>query len=116
MLAGGVAVFVIGRAVGEPVMQPPSAQVSLAVVALIAGAIIGYGSYQHLLGSGKVSLATSYAYMNPVVAILLGTVILGERVSPSEIIGIAIILAGVVCIWLNIAWARVRPAPQSQRR
>ena len=101
MLAGGIVVSVISTIIHEPVSLSVSGRVWLAVGMLVAGAICGYGSYMYLLGLRQVSLATSYAYVNPVVAILLGAVILHERVDPVELIGIAIILAGVVAVWLG---------------
>ncbi len=104
MLTGGVFVAIVSAVIREPValaaIQP---KVILACGALVIGAILGYGSYMYLLGQHKISLATSYAYMNPVVAIALGALILRERVDAVEMIGIAIILSGVVFIWLGSA-------------
>ena len=101
MLAGGITVAIISIVSREQVSLAVQPQVALAVGLLVIGAIAGYGSYTYLLGLRKISLATSYAYVNPVVAILLGAVILHERVEPIELIGIAIILAGVVAVWLG---------------
>ena len=54
----------------------------------------------YLLGKARPALATSYAYMNPVTALLLGTLVAGDVIAPVEFIGIAIILLSVIFIWL----------------
>jgi len=98
MLIGGALLLVISLVRGEHVTLAVSAQTYGAWGVLIFGACLGFGSYMYLLSQSRVSLATSYAYMNPAVALLLGTFIGHEPITPFELAGIAIILISVAFI------------------
>jgi drug/metabolite transporter (DMT)-like permease len=105
MLTGGALLLVFALAIGErwPVAPPLSA--SLAVVYLaIAGSLVGFSAYLYLLNTVRPALATSYAYVNPPVAVLVGTMFGGEIVRPFDIVSMGVILAGVALI----AFARER--------
>ncbi|MGB4343660.1 MAG: EamA family transporter, partial [Moraxellaceae bacterium] len=58
----------------------------------------GFSSYVYLLATVRPALATSYAYVNPVVAVALGVWLGGEQVDAMELAGMAVILAGVVMV------------------
>jgi drug/metabolite transporter (DMT)-like permease len=100
MMIGGAALIAISFARGEQVTLMVSAQTWGAWVMLIVGSWLGFGSYMYLLANARPSLATSYAYMNPLVALLLGVFVAGETILPIELAGIAVILASVAFIWL----------------
>lgn len=100
MLIGGAVLLLISFVRGEHVTLTVSAQTLGAFAMLIVGSWLGFGSYMYLLANARSSLATSYAYMNPLVALLLGTFVAGEAISPIELLGIAVILASVAFIWL----------------
>jgi drug/metabolite transporter (DMT)-like permease len=101
MLTGGALLLVFALAIGErwPVAPPLSA--SLAVVYLaIAGSLVGFSAYLYLLNTVRPALATSYAYVNPPVAVLVGAMFGGEIVHPFDLVAMTVILAGVALIAL----------------
>ena len=102
MIAGGAIVLIVGFATGERVTAMPSLR-SLAAVAYlgIVGSLIGFTAYIYLLGRVRPALATSYAYVNPVLALLLGLWLGGEKIGMLEVSAMGIILAGVVLVVLG---------------
>jgi len=102
MIAGGAIVLITGFAMGERVTAMPSLR-SLAALAYlgIVGSLIGFTSYLYLLGRVRPALATSYAYVNPVLALLLGLWLGGEKIGMLEIWAMGIILFGVVLVVLG---------------
>src|SRR3989442_2721968 len=73
MLAGGMVLLLFAVLHGERVSAVPTARATLALAYLIvAGSIVGYSAYQYLLSRVRPTLAASYAYVNPVVAVGLG--------------------------------------------
>lgn len=71
------------------------------VYLMFFGSIAGFSAYTYLLGRVRPVVATSYAYVNPVVAVLLGVLIAGERLTIAEIAAMPIILFGVVMVILG---------------
>lgn len=107
MLCGGVAMGVLGLLLGERITQSPPLSATLAVGYLAAfGSIVGFSAYVWLLHHVRPALATSYAYVNPPIAVLLGALLLHERVGWASVGAMAVILAGV----LIITRAKTRPA------
>ena len=99
MLCGGVAMAGVALLLGERITAPPPLSATLAVAYLAAfGSIVGFGAYVWLLQHVRPALATSYAYVNPPIAVLLGALLLGERVGPHALGAMAVILAGVLVI------------------
>jgi drug/metabolite transporter (DMT)-like permease len=101
MLTGGVVLFVFALAIGERWPAAPPLSASLAIVYLaIAGSLVGFSAYLYLLNTVRPALATSYAYVNPPVAVLVGAWFGGESVHPLDLIAMAVILGGVALITL----------------
>jgi len=101
MLCGCVALFAMGLASGERLPAHPPLVSNFALAYLVVfGSLIGYSAYLYVLKHARPVLATSYAYVNPPVAVLFGVLLAGEHVGVMEITGTAIILAGVVAITL----------------
>lgn len=99
MLCGGVAMGVLGLALGERITRVPPLEATLAVGYLAAfGSIVAFSAYVWLLQNVRPALATSYAYVNPPIAVLLGALLLDERFGISAIGAMAVILAGVLII------------------
>lgn len=99
MLCGGVVLLGVSALRGEPWAPPATAQSAWALAYLIfIGATIGFSSYVYLLATVRPALATSYAYVNPLVAVLLGCWLGGEMVDAAELAGLAVILSGVVLV------------------
>ncbi|MBJ6981600.1 drug/metabolite exporter YedA [Luteimonas sp. MC1572] len=109
MLCGGVLMLVAGLVFGERItaMPTPKASAALAYLAVF-GSIIGFTAYAWLLQNVRTTLASSYAYVNPVIAVLLGTWLAAERFSGHDIGAMVVILGGVVVITVGKA-LRARP-------
>jgi drug/metabolite transporter (DMT)-like permease len=99
MLTGGAGLLVAGTLASEWGLADPSAFSTASVVALaylvVFGSVIAYTAYTWLLQHATVSRVATYAYVNPVVAIVLGAVLLQEKVDLLMLIGAAIILVAV---------------------
>lgn len=65
---------------------------------VVGGSVIAFSAYTWLLAHVRPSLVTTYAYVNPVVAVVLGVVILGETVGPSTFLGAVVTLSSVVMV------------------
>lgn len=99
MICGGVAMGALGLALGERITRVPPLEATLAVGYLAAfGSIVAFSAYVWLLQNVRPALATSYAYVNPPIAVLLGALLLDERFGISAIGAMAVILAGVLTI------------------
>jgi drug/metabolite transporter (DMT)-like permease len=106
MLVGGV-VLLIGSAVsGEHLESLPPVEGWAALAYLIFfGSIIAFNAYMYLLKNVRPAAATSYAYVNPAVAVLLGIVFVGETIGIEEALAMLVIISAVVLIGLP-QWRR----------
>jgi drug/metabolite transporter (DMT)-like permease len=102
MLAGGAILLVVSTVAGEPFHLDPS-QVS--VVSLLSlgylfvfGSLIGFTAYVWLLRVSTPARVSTYAYVNPVIAVVLGWTMGGEELSGRMILAAGVIVAGVVLI------------------
>jgi drug/metabolite transporter (DMT)-like permease len=101
MLCASVALLLVGFGTGEHLPQHPTVRATAAVVYLaIFGSIVAFSAYLYVLKHARPALATSYAYVNPPVAVLFGVLLAGEHVGPFDLAGMAIILLGVGVITL----------------
>jgi len=99
MLCGGALMLAFGLLRGEHIVGVPSTRGILSLLYLITfGSLIGYSAYGYLLRHASPSLATSYAYVNPVVAVGLGSLLAGETMSPQAWGAMAAILGAVVLL------------------
>jgi drug/metabolite transporter (DMT)-like permease len=105
MLAGGTLLFLAGTVTGEfsrLAIDSVSARSLLALGYLIVfGAIIGYTAYIWLLRVVSPASVSTYAYVNPIVAVMLGWGIAGEALSGRMAIAAVVIIAGVALITLE---------------
>lgn len=102
MLAGGVALLGLTLLRGETLLALPSGRSLLALAHLVvSGSLIGFTAYGYLLRNTRNAVANSYAYVNPIVAIVLGASLAGEAVGPATWIAAAIILSGVALLGLS---------------
>ncbi len=102
MLTGGVFVSLLGLMLGQRITGLPSMQSLLALLYLITfGSLIAFSVYVFLLHSLRPALATSYAYVNPVVAVMLGVIFAGERITLMTVVAMVVILVGVGLISLG---------------
>jgi drug/metabolite transporter (DMT)-like permease len=102
MLAGAIVTGIEALIAGEPAaFRPESISTAsiLAVVYLVfIGSMLAFTSYAWLLKNAPLSLIGTYAYVNPVVAVFLGSVFLHEAISIRTIVASAIILVAVAII------------------
>jgi drug/metabolite transporter (DMT)-like permease len=99
LLSGGVVLLVLGIAGGERIDAVPTAGSVAALLYLtIFGSIIAYTAYVYLLERTRLAMATSYAYVNPAVAVLLGMTLGAEIVTGPIFIALPLIICGVAII------------------
>lgn len=99
MLAGGLLLMAASFLFGEHLSAPPSAKALAALAYLIVfGSFVAFTAYQFLLHTVRPALATSYAYVNPVVAVALGAWLAGEQVGLLEITAMLVIIIGVILV------------------
>jgi drug/metabolite transporter (DMT)-like permease len=102
MLAGGLVLIVIGAATGEIAHVDPSTFSLRSLVALAYlvsfGSLIAFSAYTWLLQNAPVSLVSTYAFVNPVVAVVLGALVLAESITMNVLIGAAVIVVAVAFI------------------
>jgi len=92
----------------EPWPQPnPSAWIGWAYL-VIAGSVISFTSYVIAVRTLPITVVTTYAYVNPVIAVLLGRVALAERITSSTLLGMVLILAGVAGVFRHRSGRRRR--------
>jgi drug/metabolite transporter (DMT)-like permease len=65
---------------------------------IVFGSLIGFSAYSWLLQNAPITKTATYAYINPMVAVLLGALMLGERLQGNEWIGMVIILTAVFLV------------------
>ncbi|MBA2079521.1 drug/metabolite exporter YedA [Rhodanobacter sp. PCA2] len=101
MLCGSAALLLMGFGGGERLPAHPSLHANLALAYLVVfGSLIGFSAYLYVLKHARPVLATSYAYVNPPVAVLFGMLLANEHIGPLELAGMAVILLGVAAITL----------------
>ena len=101
MLCASVALLLVGFASGERLPAHPTTRATLALVYLaVFGSIIAFSAFLYVLKRARPAVATSYAYVNPPVAVLFGVLLAGEHVGSYDLAGMAIILFGVAVITL----------------
>lgn len=101
MLIGGAVLLAGSVASGERLEQAPDAAGWFALAYLtLLGSIVAFSAYLYLLKHVRPAAATSYAYVNPVVAVLLGVTFAGERIGTEEWLAMTVIVSAVVLIGL----------------
>jgi len=101
MLCGGAMLIVLGLLSGDRPTTWPSMNGLLAVAYLcMFGSIVAFTAYVWLLHNVRPALVASYAYVNPVIAVILGVIIGNEHFGGRGLLAMAVILAGVVVLTL----------------
>jgi len=107
MLAGGVLLGIAGAIHGERVPTNASTESWLAVAYLVVfGSLIAFTAYNWLLRNARPTVATSYAYVNPIIAVVIGSALSGETLGVSTIIANALIVGAVM-----LALSKPKPHP-----
>lgn len=98
MLAGGGLMLLVSLLIGERPGVPTLRSVLAFVYLLVFGTLVAFSAYAYLLHRVSPALATSNAYVNPLVAVVLGTTLGGESFSASAAAALSVILLGVGAI------------------
>lgn len=107
MLVGGALLCVLGLAAGERIRPPLDPAALWAVAYLVVfGSLIGFSAFTFVISRARPALAMSYAFVNPVVAVVLGVILAGETVGPAGLAALVVVLSGVGLL----AFARRKPA------
>ncbi len=105
MLFGGGTMAVAGLAMGEGGRLTPECLTGTAIGAffylLVVGSLVGFVAYNWLIRHAPAALANTYAYVNPVVALLVGWLLAGETLSAAVVAGVAVVLLGVALVRLG---------------
>jgi drug/metabolite transporter (DMT)-like permease len=115
MLTGGVVLSVMGAGEWSRIDLGAVSATSLGGLAylIVVGSIVGYTAYGWLLQNAPSSLVATYAYVNPVVAVLLGAAFAGEHVTAHTLVGGAVIVVAVALIVTAKPRAR-KPQPAAE--
>jgi drug/metabolite transporter (DMT)-like permease len=105
MLAGGLAMAVVGGARGETsrlhlAEVPLEAWLWMAYL-VVFGSLLAFSAFVWLLGNAPISLVATYAYVNPVVAVGLGVLVLDESVTTAVVVGGLVVVAGVALVVMS---------------
>ncbi len=101
LLAGGVILLVLGPLRGERITEIPPLGAWLALgYLIIMGSLVAFTAYVYLLHNVSAPVATSYAYVNPVVAVVLGLTLGDEAITGPAFIALPLILVGLALVGL----------------
>ncbi len=113
MLAGGLILTVVSAIAGEWQRLDINAISTVSWVAfaylIFIGALVAYTAYSWLMQNASPSAVSTYAYVNPVVAVFLGWAIAGETLSAQMLLGAAVIVVSVMLVTAN---NRKKPQPK----
>jgi drug/metabolite transporter (DMT)-like permease len=102
LLIGGAVLVAGGLLAGEGADFDVGAFSAKSIAALaylvVVGSIIAFSCYAWLLANAPISKVSTYAYVNPVIAVILGAVFLSERVAAATVAGMALVVASVFVI------------------
>jgi drug/metabolite transporter (DMT)-like permease len=105
-----VLVSAVSGQLSEP-FQPSTASVVALIYLITFGSLIAYTAYTWLLQHAPLTRVATYAYVNPVVAVFLGAIILNEKITPTIAVGALLIVASVAfTIWAESGSRRERRA------
>ena len=102
MLGGLAALTMISLLRGEHFPVNPTAAATLALAYLGAvGTLIGFSAYMYLVRNVRPALATSYGYVNPVIAVILGIGLRAETITGMGIMAMSVIITGVILVMIG---------------
>ncbi len=115
MIAGGIAVTLFGTLLGEWRAWHLSPRGAGAIAYLVVfGSIVGYSAYAYALRHASATAVGTYAYVNPVIAVLLGGLLLKEPIGARTVVAMGLILGAVV--WIQLSHKLGRTVGQSDSR
>ncbi|OLB52019.1 MAG: hypothetical protein AUI08_01670 [Gemmatimonadetes bacterium 13_2_20CM_2_65_7] len=115
MIVGGVTVALVGTALGEWASWHLSARgVGAMAYLVVFGSIVGYSAYSYALRHAPATIVGTYAYVNPVIAVLLGWLLLREPIHARTFVAMSMILVAVV--WIQFSHKLRRAVGQTAGR
>jgi drug/metabolite transporter (DMT)-like permease len=113
MLMGSISLFIVSGLSGElngwSIAVVSTRSIYGLLYLIFVGSLVGFASYGWLLQNAPISLVSTYAYVNPIVAVLLGSWLASEKLEPHIWLATAIIIGSV--IFINSTRPRVKLAP-----
>ena len=108
MLCGGALLLLASWLTGETPQWPPTRLAAAAwLYLMVFGSLLAFNAYMLLLSRTSAALASSYSFVNPIIALFLGVAVGGETVTPDEWLAACIVLCGVaLLLWQRRAAAR----------
>jgi drug/metabolite transporter (DMT)-like permease len=107
MIGGGLLLLLTAGVAGQFAQFKPAQVTGSAALAwsylVVFGSLVGFTAYIWLLGVTSIAKAGTYAYVNPIVAVLMGWAILHEQVTSRMLLAAAVILVGVALVNLNLS-------------
>ena len=117
MVAGSIVLALMSLVAGEPARFDPAAVSAPSFAAFlyltVVGSIVAFTTYGWMLRVAPLPLVATYAYVNPVVAVILGALVLGEPIEPRTLLAGAVIVAAVALI-VTARGRMVRPPAASE--
>lgn len=101
MLWGGLYLFILAGLLGEQWQRPTVFAVGALLYLVTFGSLIGFLAFSYLLANTRPAVATSYAFVNPGVALILGGLLASEPLDASSLLACAVAIAGVVAVLLG---------------
>ena len=102
MLGGSIVLIVMSVLSHEQFPAEPTLRSTVALILLaIFGTLIAFTAYMYLVRTVRPTLATSYAYVNPVIAVVLGIILLAEQISSTGILAMVVIVTGVILLMMG---------------
>jgi drug/metabolite transporter (DMT)-like permease len=101
MLTGGGILLLFALFHGERVARPDARAMTALGYLIVFGSLVAFSAFTYLIRTARPSVATSYAYVNPLVALLLGVGLGGEQIRTLTACAAAIIIAGVAFMSLG---------------
>jgi drug/metabolite transporter (DMT)-like permease len=116
MLAGGTVLMIAATVTGElgEATTPSARSIAGWLYLVVFGSIVAFTAYGWLLRVAPTGLVATYAFVNPIVAVLLGWIMLGETIGGRELVAGGVIVAGVALIVRGTTRAG-QPAPAPRR-
>jgi len=107
MIVGGAAVALAGSALGEwRTWHLTPRGLGATTYLIVFGSIVGYSAYSYALRHASPTVVGTYAYVNPVIAVLLGALLLDEPITGRTLLAMALILGAVV--WIQFSHLAIR--------
>ena len=121
MTIAGAILCVVGLALGEaPLWHLDRTGLGAMVYLILIGSLVGYTAFGYALEHASATVVGTYAYVNPVVAVMLGWLVLHEPITGRMLAAMALILGAVLWIQLAVATQATRrqgrPVRALQRR